>query len=327
MQRTKAISPEIQGLFDVIKKQAEDYNTAFALIEQELEHVALLRRNLNIERDEYRDKIDKLIIELKEKVDDTLIYLGQQLQRSKELVDDLSGIKELRSVLDNTRIEMQGIRNNISGYEADLEEMKKNYYSLISAFREKSESRLDETLNMLESTINDKIKDEGRRIEASIALRQKVLDGKLQGYEKIAWTINERVNSDLTAMGREIDQLKSIATGINSVADTHNRELLEKIMQINNRLNDKSKLIEDMFEKFEKYEFAGKNMSKSDQSADGQSQMFIDHINKLQGLIDTQKHEIGRLDEKIDSSRSKINVAVAVAAISIIGLIISFIMG
>ena len=69
MEDTKAISPQVKGLFETIRKQAKEYSQAFEYIESE--------RNILLK---LQDELVALAVRMKQQVDTSILDLNKNFE-------------------------------------------------------------------------------------------------------------------------------------------------------------------------------------------------------------------------------------------------------
>jgi SMC interacting uncharacterized protein involved in chromosome segregation len=99
MEESKALSPEVKGLFATVKSQAREYTEAFERLNIELARFETLRTELNKVPDQIRYEVNNTIQELKKNFDESVELLEVKFDRISDIFNNIDNIKDLRDEL------------------------------------------------------------------------------------------------------------------------------------------------------------------------------------------------------------------------------------
>ncbi len=221
MAETRALSPEVRGLFDTVRQQAEEYASAFISIERCREDFDTLNSKAAALLNQMHDDVSTALLDLQNGAEGTINSLNEKIRELDEKyidlgdkyknLDELSEIKDrhkaMIEVLTDLRAPLPAllarINNEIDKCEIAIREFKDKAYDELNR-------TLDRLGNKAKSDIGIRIELESRKLESRITLRQKLIEGKLQTVEQTIWAIRDEYSLEIRRINdrlKEFDDL------------------------------------------------------------------------------------------------------------------------
>ncbi|MCX7880447.1 MAG: hypothetical protein N2517_07275 [Ignavibacteria bacterium] len=179
MDESKAINPEIKGLFETVKRQALEYSKAFEFFEEEKKIISQKLEELENFSQHILEEIENKIKLLENTIND-FISDFQQKSASFEVA-----YKEL------DRIEL--LKQELNNQNSELKVQMIKFDSLLKTFENKVELEFEslsrKVLNMIENEISSSLK----KFEVKYALKIKSLEEKVVNFEQklLALTLSQ----------------------------------------------------------------------------------------------------------------------------------------
>ena len=218
MSDTKAISPAVKGLFDKVRKQADEYTKAFDDLQSEMEEIQRERNSL--------DKTKQALIN---DVNSSITAMNDKLGEALDVLENKTAIT-LKNFKDHDKI--VSLRESLSDLNNVLSSQKSEMQTLITNFKTKSGLELESTFINIKANVDKKIASELKKIELQLARKMSILDNKLSNAE-------EQVKNILNQKSSETHRLLSDMKEINNKFETFQQS------------NDE--LVRVMFERLELY--------------------------------------------------------------------------
>ncbi len=194
MLETKALSPEVKELFQLITSQADDYSKAFENLNQKISEFNNTIESLNNYKDYFTKEFTQLSKDTKLDVNAILKELEYKLDRVTLIHDNLENIYAFKYSLFQLS-----------------EKLKKQYNSadtIIEAFKSKSEADLESTLTYLKFKLEKEIEYVSHRYEARIDLKVKRLESQLLNYDQKFISIVDYQNKEFKSIKDDVDSLR-----------------------------------------------------------------------------------------------------------------------
>ena len=199
MSDTKAISPAVKGLFDKVRKQADEYTKAFDDLQSEMEEIQRERNSL--------DKTKQALIN---DVNSSITAMNDKLGEALDVLENKTAIT-LKNFKDHDKI--VSLRESLSDLNNVLSSQKSEMQTLITNFKTKSGLELESTFINIKANVDKKIASELKKIELQLARKMSILDNKLSNAE-------EQVKNILNQKSSETHRLLSDMKEINNKFET-----------------------------------------------------------------------------------------------------------
>ncbi|MDX9790577.1 MAG: hypothetical protein WC313_10170 [Candidatus Kapaibacterium sp.] len=247
MQDTKALRPEIKGLFETIKNQAIKYSEAFELL------------------DYHRSEYERYIKELKSLYDEIYVSTGNEMFQLRQKYDDLtkilkvenskisrkySELKDLKQLQDSYFSALESIKSIQTSLESQYSMLKKgsdDFNEKIQDIKNSANSKVDEFISVYLDKIDDTLKSQNHKFEDKINNKLRLIEGKIINNDEIYFAFQEKYKSDIKKVLDEFDKTRR------NLSEQENYPLGDKenittLVRFKNELNEKVNNIEENFE-------------------------------------------------------------------------------
>ena len=157
MEDTRALSPEIIGLFNKVKSQAEEYGKAFDLLERGRKEFDTFVHKLAELEDNIRRDSEIAISQINTNILESIILLKNKTDETLKLSIDLRDISEFKKSLDVLKSDLINLQSKLTKQGEELE-------SSLRYFKKKSEMELDTTLLNIKTKLDKEIQSEGQKM-------------------------------------------------------------------------------------------------------------------------------------------------------------------
>lgn len=294
IEESKAISPEVKGLFELVKNQAKEYTYAFEDLQKKRDELDRNKLEFIKSARELREEVRNAIKELQASAEDSLKIVEQKTEKTIKIYNEFDKIEKLRESLSHT---FDSMKEKTIEFEKRINEIK-----------ELSDSELENSLISLRKNIESEIETAISKLEFRLSLNVKRFDGKLLNLDQKLWAMaeshlnsNNKINDELDDLNKKINKIKSLKDDIFSEVNFRfneaNDEILSHITPLQNMVNDLNKI---------KATIEGKKYATENQIDD------IDYI--LQGSIK-------KIGNRIDKINTRINITLFVSILAILASI------
>lgn len=306
MEKPRAISPEIAGLFDKIIQQAAEYQRAFEILEKKLKDFDAAITKLNEMESELQRNTETAISRINTNILESIILLKNKTEEAFRLANDLGDIKQFKKEMENLKNDIILLQSNASNF---VDEMDKS----LKFFKKKSEIELESTLIGLKSKIEKEVANEAQKIELRINMRLKQIESIVVSLDEKLKSFEVNFSSVIKKLSLDVDILKyGYSTDINKtdeeISNLANQELSDRIASLENTVN----ILADKIER--------RTLPIKEQSNHSKDNFIEDIENKISSLT----RKVDFIDRKVESSQS--NTAVIISAIALIVAIIALIL-
>lgn len=309
MENTKALSPEIIGLFERVQNQSQQYADAFDMLEKSRKEFDAAQNRLNELEDNVRKDSELAISKINTSILESLILLKKKAEETATLNLELSSIKEFKQSL----IILQ---DDLSLLHAKMKVQTDEVDSTLRYFKKKSEMELESTLNGLRAKLDKEIAGEGQKIEFRINLKLRQIENILISLEDKNRIFEDNLSNIFKKLSLEIDLLKngfSLDSGeITHYSDSH------EFQSLSNRLG----IIEMMFNTIKD------QIDRLDTKAPLEVKHLTDkHLEEIDSKISNLKSSINDLSNRMNDQKNSATTVLAIVAIvmSLIAIAVSFI--
>ncbi|HPI20502.1 MAG TPA: hypothetical protein PKY56_09030 [Candidatus Kapabacteria bacterium] len=346
MEESKALSPEVKGLFDTIKHQAKEYTKAFDYLETQISELSHLKTYLEKFAEQIRNDFNTTTVDLNKSIAEFVNEVELKSEKIQKVYDNLDSIKELRDELyeANNRIKRQITETSTS----------------LQNFKEKSELEINSALSNISNTIEKEIESNIQRLELNISLKLRQFQSKLLNYDQKIWALSDAQSRDYKNFVNEIfntnnkiiniikdygDLKKSFGDRFNNIENDIKNFLVNQSVgfttfskEINAQDADQSirlyAPVEENKELLEilKDDFEGESSKKSktiiyqpEPTEKVQVSVTDDKYNELVGRLNELQKLYKSNSIDIDSLSSKAKISLSVAIISILIAILSLV--
>ncbi len=299
MDESKAISPEIKGLFETIKKQALEYSKAFEFFEETRQRILQTQGEL----ENFAQHLSKEIDERFQLLEDTLNNFITDFQQKNATIENV--FREL------SRIEI--LKNELERMHSELKIQLIQVDNLLKTLENKFEIEFETQSQNIIRKFEDEVDSTLKMLEVKYALKFKSIDEKLSNLDQklLNQTVSQSrftkiVYDELDTLKEKIEQFKQI--------------LYEERQRIEGRFGEFS---EELNKKFIKLDQILNNFEQQTQttlqSSEGSAEKFRDEIR----IAFQQLNEIRSQQSKVDT-RFK-NLLIITSVLFILAILVALI--
>jgi hypothetical protein len=309
MEESKALSPEVRGLFDTIKKQAHEFAAAFRVFEQEKrkfeEQCKLLETNdskMKSLANSLRSQVKEAIIEVNRNADETLRVFEHANSQNLKIFREMENVTKIKH-------ELAYLQKEIRSGLVDIT-------SSVESFRQKSKIEIDSTISQVKNRVDKQIEGEIQKLELRNSVKLRQYESKFLSYDQKLWALNDSQSREIRSLLDNIDSLKRKFTSFKNIADEIKESVTLKLGDIERRFSTKFDIIDKVSEIVlnEDNWIEKVNSKLQDQP---QFETIEPEENEHIKEIDDLKRENRRLESQMDQISSKMTSQGSLAAVSI----------
>lgn len=313
MEESKAISPEVKGILDIIKKQAEQYNEAFQTFAKQSNQHDRLVENLRNLHNNYKLELSEEAAKFKRTADTVIGMLKNENARTVKLSLKLQDLHELQDKFEELNTRFISVVKEGQEYITHLEDY-------IGEFRGRAETELNQTIDQVKDQIEDKITKASEKSEMKIALRQGQIEGNIINFDRKLKSLAEREKLDVLHLTNELDQIN---VQLNNIIDSNisgsgaNDSSMEYIAEVKYIIFEKIDTLEAKFKALED------DMQKpleeiAEKSSDAANTKY--RLNQILSRLLS-------LEDVTGSQSNKSNASLTLAVLAIISALIAILLG
>ena len=233
------MSPEVKGLFNTVKKQAENYEKAYEMLTYNVKVFKDIITEANELVDDLKSEPARLSESMNEKIQNAVRVINHEqenLRKKYEFINDLAVIIT----------EQEQRLNDINKFKSELAELrdqlseKKNAVEIL--FKETKKSAETTILRIVEDgkkLIEDEIESSAKQVENNIVLRQRQIEGKLIAYDEKYFNMTDHFKSDIRKLKGELDMLTNLVKDLSSKSMSHKVDSFEGNNSVNSEMKSK----------------------------------------------------------------------------------------
>lgn len=315
MLDSKAIRPEIKGLFDTIVLQAEKYAQAFELLDSHRNDYEKLARDLKTLNESVYSSVNHELINLKQKYDDIIKILkieSSQIHQKYSEINDLSTLQQSYfSALESIKVIQTSIEQQFSLLKKGVDEYTDSINDIKLSADEKVNEFLKDSLGEIEKTVTLQYQS----FEDRIIRQVRIVEGKILNNDEVYFAFQTKYKNDLKRITDELDDFK---------------KSIIKLEVARNNPNDPHSLkgsLNDLHSKIEKIEKSYLETENTNGLLKTQSK--TKDVHEIQAVSSSQSKphnfdsKFNLLNVKITALEKKISVANIVSVVSIISALIA----
>ncbi len=297
MDESKAISSELKGLFETIKRQAIEYSRAFEFFEKEKQEIIQKQNQLTEFSRILATEVGSKIHSLETKIDDFLGEFDQKTASIESIYKNLSSIESMN--------------NNMSTLHSELKIRLIEVDNLLKTLENRIEKEFESLYNKLHTKLSEELDTTFKKLEVKYVFKFKSLDEKIINFDQklLNLTVNQS-NFSKTIY----DDIETIRTNLHNLKQI----IAEERMRIETRFTEFSEALNKKLIFFD--QIANQTTGPTESTTSAQD----DIQNKIRDEIRNVFHHFNDLRQKNLRLESKLKIAYIALAISIVGVIISF---
>ncbi|ROL57716.1 hypothetical protein D9V84_03050 [Bacteroidetes/Chlorobi group bacterium Naka2016] len=279
MEESKAISPEIKGLFETIKQQAIEYSKAFEFFEQTQREIVSKLKELDEFAQNISNSLDGKVKIIEDAVNNFVEDFQQKsanfeiFYRNLEYVEKLKN--ELTKLNSELKVKLLEVDNLVKTLENKIEMEFENY-------AQKSMERIEEET---ESTL--------KMLEVKYSLKFKSIDEKLTNFDQKLLNLTVSQSRFSKAIYDDVDTIKENLQLIRQNIYEERQRIEGRFSEFSEELNKKFIRLDQILTNFEHQTEA------TLQSKEGSAEKLKDEIRLLFQNLNEIRTTIGKTDTKI----------------------------
>jgi hypothetical protein len=303
MLESKAISPEVKGLFETIRSQAKEYAIAFQTLDNSVKEFYSIKESLSKLSEQLKIQVDNSIIDLNKHVTDTLSYIETKTDKTIKIYDDLQSIRDFKDLL--------------SEFYESIKKKSVEYDSTLQSIRAKADVEMELIISNIKNRIEKEVENETQKSEMRIVLKLRQMESKLLAYDQKLWSLNENQSREFKNILDEIDLLRNYVQSYKQATDEVRKKFETHFSQIETEISKKMEYFRSLVSSFE-------SEIKSNGFGKYNDEQKLNNKN-LEKSFEFINISLKNLNNKIDIIQRKNNLPLILSIISITGLIILFI--
>lgn len=300
MDESKAISPEIKGLFETIKKQAIEYSKAFEFFEETRQRIIQTQSEL----EDFAKHLSKDIDERFHLLEDTINEFIADFQQKNSTIENV--FKEL------SRIE--NLKNDLERMHSELKVQMLKVDNLLKTLENKMEMEFETFSQSLTDKFKDQVESTLKMLEVKYALKFKSIDEKISNFDQklLNQTVSQSRFSKIAY--DEIDTLKEKLEQFRQILYEERQRIEARFGEFSEELNKKFIKLDQILNQFEQ------QTQTTLQNSESSSEKFRDELK----TVFQQLNEIRNQQYKIDTKFK--NILIIVSVMFILVLLVVFIL-
>lgn len=325
MEDTKAIRPEIKGLFDTIKNQAIQYADTFDKLEQcHADYIALTKDIKKINEELYLS-INAEIYAFKQSYEDYIKLLKIESLKISQKYSELKDLKMLQDSYFDAKESIVTINQNLEKQNNELKILFDDFNSLVDSIKNSADEKIDDFLKASINRFNDTIKSDLKNTENKINQRISHHNNKISLIEKSLKNYYEKQILDTKNIYDEIDNLKKNVVNLFQISanksnqsnnEIKKNEIKDNFSMLNSKydeLNDRIDTLANLLKDANKYKYSDSNQNFQSKSFSNEDKVLINNLNN-------QILELKSFQNKA------IQISIGAVIIAIISIAIAFIL-
>ncbi len=310
MIETKAIDENVKNLLLTVRNQAERYKSLFNELEGLRDAINSDINELREISDKYEDKFNNEIIDLEIRYDNSIQSIEEKISQVKQLEIDYEKIQQHKSEFEKL----------IEKFEKESNEFTQAFVD----FRFEVEKKIADEVRTIKSYVDKEIELESRTLESRIYDRIRKVDRHLEQYDKRIYEANKLQDETNARIFKQMRSLEGFMDSIKSITESMSRTFNSDLRNTESHLLEKIDIIEERQEKIKKIEFLD-DILELDKAIRSYRREFEVEKERNQKIIHDYEKQISivrgenkSLEVEINSTKSKSNIAIVTAVVSLL---------
>lgn len=313
MEESKAISPEVKGLFDTIKSQAKEYEKAYKYLEIEKLKLEQQRKDLDRLMDDLRNEVSYTTLKLNQKVQDTLTFIETRTEKTIKIYDNLENIVDLRDSL----AQLHGlVKKQVSEVEnflkVEIPKTLKEFDNLLKSVKSKSETEMESILGNFRHKMEKYFESETQKLDQKNALKFKQQEARLLNLEQKLSSISDSLSADIKKTLIEFTEFRNKVSNSSYQNDDSYTSMQSKI----------NSQIDSIVKKYENFNKVISDVESWKKSSTMQMDTNKTALESLDFTVSRLLAKVAGYEEIILSSGKKYKLTLLMSILSFGGLII-----
>ncbi len=314
MIETKAIDENVKNLLLTVRNQAERYKSLFIELEGLRDAINSDINELREISDKYEDKFNNEIIDLEIRYDNSIQSIEDKISQVKQLEIDYEKIQQHKADFENL----------LQKFEVESNEFTQAFVD----FRFEVEKKIADEVRTIKSYLDKEIELESRTLESRIYDRIRKVDRHLEQYDKRIYEANKLQDETNARIFKQMRSLEGFMDSIKSITESMSRTFNSDLRNTESHLLEKIDIIEERQEKIKKIEFLD-DILELDKAIRSYRREFEVEKEKNQKIIHDYEKQISivrgenkTLEVELNSIKSKSNIAIVTAVVSLLLMVV-----
>lgn len=314
MIETKAIDENVKNLLLTVRNQAERYKSLFNELEGLRDAINSDINELREISDKYEDKFNNEIIDLEIRYDNSIQSIEDKISQVKQLEIDYNKIQQHKADFENL----------LQKFEVESNEFTQAFVD----FRFEVEKKIADEVRTIKSYVDKEIELESRTLESRIYDRIRKVDRHLEQYDKRIYEANKLQDETNARIFKQMRSLEGFMDSIKSITESMSRTFNSDLRNTESHLLEKIDIIEERQEKIKKIEFLD-DILELDNAIRSYRREFEVEKEKNQKIIHDYEKQISivrgenkTLEVELNSTKSKSNIAIVTAVVSLLLMVV-----
>lgn len=314
MIETKAIDENVKNLLLTVRNQAERYKSLFNELEGLRDAINSDINELREISDKYEDKFNNEIIDLEIRYDNSIQSIEDKISQVKQLEIDYEKIQQHKADFENL----------LQKFEVESNEFTQAFVD----FRFEVEKKIADEVRTIKSYVDKEIELESRTLESRIYDRIRKVDRHLEQYDKRIYEANKLQDETNARIFKQMRSLEGFMDSIKSITESMSRTFNSDLRNTESHLLEKIDIIEERQEKIKKIEFLD-DILELDKAIRSYRREFEVEKEKNQKIIHDYEKQISivrgenkNLEVELNSTKSKSNIAIVTAVVSLLLMVV-----
>lgn len=314
MIETKAIDENVKNLLLTVRNQAERYKSLFNELEGLRDAINSDINELREISDKYEDKFNNEIIDLEIRYDNSIQSIEDKISQVKQLEIDYNKIQQHKADFENL----------LQKFEVESNEFTQAFVD----FRFEVEKKIADEVRTIKSYVDKEIELESRTLESRIYDRIRKVDRHLEQYDKRIYEANKLQDETNARIFKQMRSLEGFMDSIKSITESMSRTFNSDLRNTESHLLEKIDIIEERQEKIKKIEFLD-DILELDKAIRSYRREFEVEKEKNQKIIHDYEKQISivrgenkTLEVELNSTKSKSNIAIVTAVVSLLLMVV-----
>lgn len=331
MQDTKAIRPEIKGLFDTIRSQAVQYSDAFDRLERQSDRVEKLISEMKVITGETRSKVDKELFNLRSDYDEITSFLRNE---SEKIHKKFTEIDDVKTIQDSHLASINSLSALYDDMNESFEVMKKitlDTERMLNDFKKRAVYELEHLPANIQDNFRQLVETETQKFEDKFTSRQRHFESKLMNYEQKLFQTQDAIKTEFKQTFKELDGVKGLFTQVSNAYRDIDKTIDGHFNSLRNEIDHKIKVVDDMMrniqDRVEQYTSnqLKADIKKSNEKFSDSGGMVGGGSTVITGDVRAFNAKLIATEAAIAEMQSKTKTAMMLAIVGCVGFVIALI--
>jgi hypothetical protein len=245
MQDTRAIRPEIKGLFETIKVQAIQYAESFDRLEKCQSDFESLSQEIKTINNDLYVSINNELLHFKQYYNYIIKLLKIENNKVTQKYTELKDLKQLQDSYFEANDSILNINQSLEKQFNELKSYFTEYQKIVDSIKIAADEKVEEYISNSTDKIEKTVKASYSKFEDRVASKVRQIESKIISYDELNLNFQEKYKSEHKKILDEIDNFKRVIVNIELTRENPKDPNSPKYLI--NELNDRVIRFEDNF--------------------------------------------------------------------------------